>query len=749
MALLTQDPAGEAQSRAAPSARGRLLRQGLIAAGTVVIIAVIWVGIVMTINAHRAETTTAVLSTLSRKALLVEEQLNRQLLVSDQTLRILEVAWQRDPEHFHLESFRGQLVALEDTALQIFITDAAGIVRESTRPEIIGSNVSSRDYFRYEQHLPGDDGGMYINSPVKGLVTQRWQLNLVRRLDYGDGTFGGVVSIALPTSALDVFYTNVDLGTKGMIALVNIPDGGLLAQAGAGATQEYRNIAGSPLFEAIKTQRDGSWTGITPFDRVERIHAFAPIQDRLLTIMVSVDSDEAMGPFFVWQTGVLMFGALATLLMVACAALLLQATRAAYRREDALAHDQQQLRRANIAMEEARRQAQSKAAQLQAALAGMTDGIMMLDADLRVLEWNDNFVEFTGMPRHLMRVGLPMRDLIRAQAEVGEFGPVDPDAEADRRMQILHSAAVAGIVERLRPNGRVVEIRRNLLPGGGFVTLYADITERRVAAERLRQVQTMAAVGRLTAGLAHDFNNLLASITLNAEMLEIDLEEDVKLAQRASIILQATNRGAALVHQLLAFSRKQELVPSLIDINATIMSMREIVRTSIGSTIRLETELEEGLWPVLVDLTQIENVILNLVINARDAMPGGGTLVIKTTNERLRGDTSVEDLPPGDYVTIRISDTGTGMTDEIKRNAFDPFFTTKAAGKGSGLGLSQVYGVTRQSGGSTEIISTPGEGTTIRIVLPRAAVLESAGASKTGAPPLDPARGRAPGPHFQ
>jgi signal transduction histidine kinase len=186
-----------------------------------------------------------------------------------------------------------------------------------------------------------------------------------------------------------------------------------------------------------------------------------------------------------------------------------------------------------------------------------------------------------------------------------------------------------------------------------------------------------------------------------------------------------------MVHQLLAFSRKQELAPSLIDINATILSMREIVRTSIGSAVRLETDLREGVWPVLVDQTQIENVILNLVINARDAMPDGGRLVIRTANEILRSSRTVDDLPGGDYVIISVSDTGTGMTEEVRDHAFDPFFTTKAAGKGSGLGLSQVYGVTRQSGGSTEIISAPGQGTTIRIILPRAVVSEAGGGGKT------------------
>ena len=171
---------------------------------------------------------------------------------------------------------------------------------------------------------------------------------------------------------------------------------------------------------------------------------------------------------------------------------------------------------------------------LEATLTGMSDGIMMVDGDLRLMAWNQHFPEFTGVPAEILRVGLPMEDILRAQVAGGEFGPVDVEAEVARRLALLRSGATMGTIERPRPGGRQLEIRRNPLPGGGFVTLYTDVTARRQTEERLRQAQTMAAVGRLTAGVAHDFNNLLVAISGNAEMLHNQLERASRRMRAAS-----------------------------------------------------------------------------------------------------------------------------------------------------------------------------------------------------------------------
>ena len=298
-----------------------------------------------------------------------------------------------------------------------------------------------------------------------------------------------------------------------------------------------------------------------------------------------------------------------------------------------------------------------------------------------------------------------------------------------------------GTIERPRPGGRQLEIRRSPLSGGGFVTLYTDVTARRQTEERLRQAETLAAIGRLTAGVAHDFNNLLVAVSGNAEMLHIQLRGQPEYARRLAVILQAAGRGANLVRQLLAFSRRQALTPELVDLNQTVLGMRDLLRATIGRTIHVETRLDEALLPALIDPVQIEHVLLNLAINARDAMPDGGTLTIATANVTLDAQDPTVDLPPGEYVVVTVSDTGTGMTEEVLRNAFEPFFTTKPPGQGSGLGLSQVYGVASQSGGGVRIDSTVGKGTTVSVLLPRA----GAGMPRedTSGRPLPPRRRRA------
>ena len=360
---------------------------------------------------------------------------------------------------------------------------------------------------------------------------------------------------------------------------------------------------------------------------------------------------------------------------------------------------------------------------------------MMVDSDLRLMAWNQRFPEFTGVPADILRVGLPMEDILRGQVASGEFGAVDVEAEVARRLALLRSGATMGTIERARPSGRQLEIRRNPLPGGGFVTLYSDVTARHQAEEQLRQAQTMAAIGRLTSGVAHDFNNLLISISGNAEMLHNQLSGHPAHARRLAVILQSAGRGGDLVRQLLAFSRKQALTPVQVDLNKIVRGMGDLLRATLGRATRVETKLEEELWPALVDPVQIEHVILNLAINARDAMPDGGRLTITTGMASLGPLDRPADLAPGDYAFVAVSDTGTGMSDEVLRNAFEPFYTTKPPGLGSGLGLSQVYGLASQSGGGVQIDSAMGVGTTVSVFFPRAPADAAADVGDTAASP--------------
>ena len=259
-----------------------------------------------------------------------------------------------------------------------------------------------------------------------------------------------------------------------------------------------------------------------------------------------------------------------------------------------------------------------------------------------------------------------------------------------------------------------------------------DVSDSRKLEEHLRHAQKMEALGQLTGGVAHDFNNMLTLMlggldTIDRQAAQLpNSAPKAKIERAKEMALQGVQRARSLTARLLAFSRRQALAPQAVDANALVLGLLDLLQRTLGETIALKTILADDLWRAFVDPGQLENALINLALNARDAMPRGGKLAIETANRVLDAD-RVAVLPeraePGEYVMIAVTDTGVGMDDETRLKAFDPFFTTKEIGKGTGLGLSQVYGFTRQSGGAVEIESAPGRGASIRIFLPRQASL--------------------------
>jgi CheY-like chemotaxis protein len=239
--------------------------------------------------------------------------------------------------------------------------------------------------------------------------------------------------------------------------------------------------------------------------------------------------------------------------------------------------------------------------------------------------------------------------------------------------------------------------------------------------DQLRQMQKMEAIGQLTGGIAHDFNNMLTVIGGNIETLQRRLERDDASHRLIAAAMRGVERAATLTYRLLAYSRQQPLDPKPLDLNRLIIGMSDLLTRTLGEHIKVESVLSAGLWRASVDSNQVENAVLNLALNARDAMPGGGRLTIETANTHL-DDTYAHahaEVTAGQYVMLAVSDTGVGMTKEVSEKAFEPFFTTKNLGEGTGLGLSQVYGFVKQSGGHIKIYSEPGEGTTVRVYFPR------------------------------
>ena len=360
---------------------------------------------------------------------------------------------------------------------------------------------------------------------------------------------------------------------------------------------------------------------------------------------------------------------------------------------------------------------------------GVTDyAIYLLSPDGMVTNWNSGAVRINGyteqevIGQHFSifytpedrEAGLPKRALECARVE----NRYESEGWRCRKdgMRFWANAIIDAIHD---DRGRLI----------GFAKVTRDLTERRQAQqdlehsrEQLVQSQKMEAIGQLTGGIAHDFNNLLTGISGSLELLKTrlaqgrfkDFERYITSAQGAA------SRAASLTHRLLAFARRQTLDPKSVNANKLISSMEELVRRTVGPAIHIETVLAIGLWPTLCDPNQLENALLNLCINARDAMPDGGRITLETTNSWLDERAArARDMQPGQYVAICVSDTGTGMTADVLARAFDPFYTTKPIGQGTGLGLSMVYGFARQSAGQVRIYSEVAKGTSVHLYLPR------------------------------
>jgi signal transduction histidine kinase len=268
--------------------------------------------------------------------------------------------------------------------------------------------------------------------------------------------------------------------------------------------------------------------------------------------------------------------------------------------------------------------------------------------------------------------------------------------------------------------------------------LIEEAASRASAEAQIRQLQKMEAVGQLTGGIAHDFNNMLAIVVGSLDIAKRSLGTDRDRAERfIANAMEGARRGAQLTSRLLAFARQQPLEPRPLDMNELLGDMSDLLRRSIGESIRLETHLAEGLWLTFVDVSQLESALVNLCVNSRDAMPEGGDLMLHTSNERLDDAYARANLDAraGEYVCIAVEDSGTGMPPDVLARAFDPFFTTKSSGKGTGLGLSQVYGFVKQSDGHITIRSQPERGTTVRIFLPRYAGAARPAAEVAAEPP--------------
>ncbi|MFO1248458.1 MAG: ATP-binding protein [Alphaproteobacteria bacterium] len=365
-------------------------------------------------------------------------------------------------------------------------------------------------------------------------------------------------------------------------------------------------------------------------------------------------------------------------------------------------------------------------------------GAAFTDAKGMISDANAALAKFFGASGSL--VGRDFGDLVEAndRAQVMALIAKTAAGEPGSKAVELRGAKSANGEERM------AELFASPMPDGKAILYLVDVSEQKALETKFAQSQKMQAVGQLAGGVAHDFNNLLTVIIGNCEFLLMRHQAGDPSFKEINEVHQNALRAAALVSQLLAFSRKQTMQPKTLALGDVVGELAQMLRRLVGEGITLNVEREPDLWAVHADEAQLGNAIINLVVNARDAMPQGGTVTIRTSNQTVSAKAlGTAMMPAGDYVRIEVTDTGTGMSKEIQSKIFDPFFTTKPVGQGTGLGLATVYGIVKQSGGFIDVDSELGRGTSFNIYLPRRKIEASEAAPVEAAAPvaaMSPAR---------
>ncbi len=576
----------------------------------------------------------------------------------------------------------------------ITVIDAAGTPLLVSGHEIKpGTTAKDRDYFLFQKNSSGDE--VFVSLPHKGRNSGKLLIRLVRRITLPDGRFGGVIFAAMEVKQITRFFSAMNLGPQSSATLVG-SDKKIRARSSYGRLGPGQDISGSRLWRELEQTPVGLYRQTSVVDGITRYYAYRKLSEFPLIVAIGVSVEDIAQvvsqmkvPAYV--IAVLMTIVIAVLTILICREILVG------------------------------RKLRDGEARIRTIVDSVTDGIIAMDESGRMESVNIGAEKMFGYDKSEL-----------LGQDIGKLA-----AEPDRTQPNIDNHSLTGDPAFIGKGYREVRARRkdgsefsaeisiNKMKLGDvscFVATISDITERKRLEEQLHQSQKMEALGQLTGGVAHDFNNLLAVILGNSELMGLSLNNgDERQRERLGAIIRAASLGGELTQRLLAFARKQALHPQIVDLSASVAATVEILHRTLGETIEIETKTAADLWPCKVDPGQLQNALLNLALNARDAMQEGGRLTIKTTNVQL--DEAYAAGHPGarhgQYVMLAVTDTGCGMTPEILDHAFEPFYTTKEVGKGSGLGLSMVYGFARQSDGHATVHSETHNGTTVRLYLPR------------------------------
>ncbi|HLB96663.1 MAG TPA: PAS-domain containing protein, partial [Acetobacteraceae bacterium] len=644
------------------------------------------------------------------------EQVRRQLLALEQTLRFLRREQEANPSGFDLAAWAAQATLLSEISGTLFLVDDEGIVRGASGPAAAslptGLDIGSTPMLRALLAQSDTSDRMYIGPATEGQLAPGWHIDIAQRLRHPDGSFAGAIGITAPTSRFAGFFRDAHLQPDDMIALVGTGDDRLRVEVGSVPVVPDANLRDSAMLLAMQEMPDGEWIGPSAPDGIERIHAFRRVPGRDLAVVVGVERNAALAAVATWALGAEFFAGGITALVLLIAGLLLRELRARHRRTESEDKEHSRLSASNAELEVAKAHGDAKTAQLEATLAGMTDGVAMVDANHCLMEWNDLFPEISGVPPELLRVGVSMEEMIRAQAEAGEFGPVEVEVEVARRMRLLRSGRVAETNERARPDGRIIELRRNHLPDGGMVTLYTDITARKQVETALRAAraaaeEASAAKARFVAIVSHEIRTPLNAL-LNSLHLLADGETIATRRMLIDLARQSGDALLALINDILDMTRLEAgqlaLRRSVFALRPLLTGVLEMLRPLAAQRgITLHLALDAAMPHLLfTDPVRLRQVLLNLLSNAaRYAAPGEVLLLAESPPLESPGfestsfeSTDIETVGIDTVPVLRLAvrDQGPALLPAERARLFQPFSQLDQPGAevqpGSGLGLA-------------------------------------------------------------
>lgn len=697
------------------------VRATILAIG-VLLLCFMWVYVLFQSRAEREQAIAGAVRDTANLAIAFEEQTQRTIGAVEQALELLKAEYERAPQSFDVRDAFERIRSLRDITYQLSLIGPEGIMRASSLDDWPRNlDLSDREHFRV--HVGSDSRSVFISGPLIGRASGRPTINMSRRLNRPDGGLAGVLVFSLNPEMLIRMYENVDLGRGGEMLLIG-QDGIVRAIGSSDDKRSGQSIADTPFFARTRTAQRGTAELPGPIDAIERLYAFQSVDGLPLLVAVGISKQEVLEPVTDRERNRLaLLGAVTAAIVMFLAALVVEVGRR-QQREEELERERETLARATVELEAAKAEADEKALLFETTLLNMSDGISFFDADLRLRLWNRRFLELAGVDDAIAVVGTPLEEILRHQAERGEFGAVDPAAEAKRRVAEVRRVPIQG-TERRRPNGRFIELRRTVQPDGSIITVYTDVTLRKHSEGELQRArdmaeQALAAKSRFLAIVSHEIRTPMNGVIGTLELLA---DTNLDRAQRRYVeIARSSADGLVnIINDILDLSRleadRMPLVTADFDLPALLNSavgLFSAAADSKGIEIHLAVARDVPRW-CRGDAGRLRQILINLLSNAiKFTTVGNVRLSVETVSSRR----SVGEGPF--ELRFLIADSGPGVAPADREKLFRPFFQidSQEARPGSGLGLAIVKGLVDRFGGSVGVAERPGGGSIFWVRLP-------------------------------